>query len=436
MAGGTGPASWPLPVARKSFLQSTKLLMAQKSNPTSLRLEKTNQRWASIWYGDYYYTTQLLQGAQISAYLKNVSSQGKFPPPVIFLTRERQQVQMALFFPKSTPSRLRGAGKRGTGSTPQQPSGDPWRRWGWPGEMPSDGRGESPLAPLRGDSLDVLSQRSALKNWCASEFTQNGMLPAVEKCPHGVHPRLFPLRYLMLHFFALHSPSSGMQRGGRNGETVSHWQLSFHRPQKTDAFSLEKSLRFLPVELSADPFLRATVFPGSLEQVAGGIGGGVQPGVVMSNRVHPLPRISGQSAPYPPGIRGRTPFQDHLERCIHRQLHSKCKIHFLMVHSHRQNPLFLASHIVFLLQEKMPFRRLKDQIIREVTRGGGIRGIRITCSGRVASRSKKAQKAKKESIQWGETGLHVFSSLLSFACRSAYTSFGKIGVKVWICYEE
>lgn len=65
-----------------------------------------------------------------------------------------------------------------------------------------------------------------------------------------------------------------------------------------------------------------------------------------------------------------------------------------------------------------------------------VKGVRIACSGRVASRSKKAQKARRESIQWGETSLNVFSESVYFAGKSAQTTFGKIGVKVWICYNS
>ena len=62
-----------------------------------------------------------------------------------------------------------------------------------------------------------------------------------------------------------------------------------------------------------------------------------------------------------------------------------------------------------------------------------ITGIRISCSGRVGGRSKKAQRSRKDTFMWGETGLHVFSSDLDFAKTHAETAFGVVGVKVWVC---
>ena len=63
-----------------------------------------------------------------------------------------------------------------------------------------------------------------------------------------------------------------------------------------------------------------------------------------------------------------------------------------------------------------------------------LKGIRISCSGRLGGRSKKAQKAKMQSYQYGQISLNAFCSKVSFARKSAYTTFGKIGVKIWICF--
>ena len=131
-----------------------------------------------------------------------------------------------------------------------------------------------------------------------------------------------------------------------------------------------------------------------------------------------------------PTTEGRNVF----ERLISRQLQTRCKVHFVKCPSSHQNPLFLAEQVVRSLQERVAFRHIKHRLIREISKNSAVKGIRITCSGRVAARSKKAQKARRESIQWGETSLHVFSELVHFAQSGANTTFGKVGVKVWICY--
>lgn len=95
---------------------------------------------------------------------------------------------------------------------------------------------------------------------------------------------------------------------------------------------------------------------------------------------------------------------------------------------------YLAEEMVYFLQRRIPFRQLKGKILKQLSKIPEIRGVRITCSGRVGGKSKKAQRAKTDCIKHGQTCLHVFSSKIDFSVKTAFTSFGTVGVKVWICY--
>lgn len=99
-----------------------------------------------------------------------------------------------------------------------------------------------------------------------------------------------------------------------------------------------------------------------------------------------------------------------------------------------QHANYLADEIVYFLERRIPFRRLKNKILKQLSKISTIRGVRITCSGRVGGKSKKAQRAKTECIKYGQTSLQVFSSKIDFSMKTAFTSFGSVGVKVWICY--
>lgn len=99
-----------------------------------------------------------------------------------------------------------------------------------------------------------------------------------------------------------------------------------------------------------------------------------------------------------------------------------------------QSAGFLADEIVYFLERRVPFRRIKNKLLKQISQNSNIRGIRITCSGRVGGKSKKAQRAKTECVKLGQTSLHVFSSQIDFAARTAQTVFGSVGIKVWICY--
>ena len=117
------------------------------------------------------------------------------------------------------------------------------------------------------------------------------------------------------------------------------------------------------------------------------------------------------------------------------RLGSFTTLHLYRLEDEDQAAQLLLQEVVYYLERRVAFRRLKSLLMQELE-GGHIEGIRVVCSGRVGGRSKKAQRAKKEGFQLGQTSSNVFSSRLAFACGSGLTSFGKVGVKVWICYKQ
>lgn len=104
--------------------------------------------------------------------------------------------------------------------------------------------------------------------------------------------------------------------------------------------------------------------------------------------------------------------------------------------SDTQNVVALLDSIIALLEKRVPFPQIKSKLFQNLSKNLQIKGIRISCSGRLGGRSKKAQKAKMQSHQWGETSLNAFSSKVLFANESAYTPYGKVGIKIWVSFKE
>lgn len=105
-----------------------------------------------------------------------------------------------------------------------------------------------------------------------------------------------------------------------------------------------------------------------------------------------------------------------------------------------QHADFVAQEIALALMRRVPFRAIKMQLIKELEENyknqwASVRGLRVMCSGRGSRKSKKAQRAQTLGFHWGQTSLHVFSEKVGFAKRASFTSFGKVGIKVWICYK-
>ncbi len=127
-------------------------------------------------------------------------------------------------------------------------------------------------------------------------------------------------------------------------------------------------------------------------------------------------------------------YKKHLESQLSNSLFCDIILSFFKFSNEKQSALFLADEIAFYLEKRVPFFKIKNQILKEVSKKSFLKGLRITCSGRVGGRSKKAQRTKIQVIKHGQTSLHVFSSKIDFACKQAYTNFGLLGIKVWVCY--
>ncbi len=83
------------------------------------------------------------------------------------------------------------------------------------------------------------------------------------------------------------------------------------------------------------------------------------------------------------------------------------------------------------LEARISFRRATKMAIASTMRMGA-EGIKVMCSGRLGG----AEMARSEQYKDGRIPLHTFRADIDFAIAEAQTSYGKIGVKVWICKGE
>ena len=125
----------------------------------------------------------------------------------------------------------------------------------------------------------------------------------------------------------------------------------------------------------------------------------------------------------------------HIESLISNKLKSSCKILLFRAQNVAQNALFIAEEIVYQLQRRNTFRQIKTKFLQELANKSAIKGVRVTCVGRIGGRAKKAQRARGESFKIGQTSLHLFDSKVSFASKTALTPYGAVGVKVWVCWK-
>ena len=91
----------------------------------------------------------------------------------------------------------------------------------------------------------------------------------------------------------------------------------------------------------------------------------------------------------------------------------------------------VADNIARQLEAKISFRRAMKRSITAAMRMGA-EGIKITCSGRLGG----SEMARTESYKEGIIPLHTLRADIDYAIATSHTTYGCIGVKVWICKGE
>lgn len=87
----------------------------------------------------------------------------------------------------------------------------------------------------------------------------------------------------------------------------------------------------------------------------------------------------------------------------------------------------IATQIVDQIERRMPFRRVLKQSISRAMQAGAV-GVRVALAGRLNG----AEIARREWLSEGNVPLHTFRADIIYADMTAYTTYGTIGVKVWI----
>lgn len=91
----------------------------------------------------------------------------------------------------------------------------------------------------------------------------------------------------------------------------------------------------------------------------------------------------------------------------------------------------VADGIARQLEARISFRRAMKQSVASTMRMGA-EGIKINCSGRLGG----AEIARSEQYKEGRVPLHTFRADIDYALSEALTTYGLIGIKVWICKGE
>lgn len=118
---------------------------------------------------------------------------------------------------------------------------------------------------------------------------------------------------------------------------------------------------------------------------------------------------------------------DRLRQDLERMTGKQLQINILEVKRPEVDAQLVAENIAFQLERRVSFRRAMRQAQGRAMRFGA-KGIKIRVSGRLGG----AEIARAEWTPEGSIPLHTLRADIDYGFAEANTTYGKIGVKVWI----
>ncbi len=115
--------------------------------------------------------------------------------------------------------------------------------------------------------------------------------------------------------------------------------------------------------------------------------------------------------------------KEELQRLTNKEVH----LNIQEIKRPELDAYLVAENIAHQLEQKISFRRAMKKAITSTMRMGA-QGIRVICSGRLGG----AEMARREQYKEGRIPLHTLRADIDFARATAKTTYGTIGVKVWI----
>ncbi|RZS90404.1 SSU ribosomal protein S3P [Motilibacter rhizosphaerae] len=131
-----------------------------------------------------------------------------------------------------------------------------------------------------------------------------------------------------------------------------------------------------------------------------------RPGIVIGRRGAEADRIRGE-----------------LEKLTGKQV----QLNILEVKNPEVDAQLVAQGVAEQLSSRVSFRRAMRKSMQSATKAGA-KGIRVQCSGRLGG----AEMSRSEFYREGRVPLHTLRANIDYGFYEARTTFGRIGVKVWI----
>jgi len=118
---------------------------------------------------------------------------------------------------------------------------------------------------------------------------------------------------------------------------------------------------------------------------------------------------------------------DELKKLLKKYVGNRLQINIIEVKKPDGDAAIVAQNVANQIEKRIPFRRAIKQAV-EKAKDAGVLGIRVVVSGRLNG----ADIARSEKAIFGTVPLSTFKNNIDYEHIQAKTTYGVIGVKVWV----
>ncbi len=118
---------------------------------------------------------------------------------------------------------------------------------------------------------------------------------------------------------------------------------------------------------------------------------------------------------------------NQLKKDLEDLTQKKIKLEVIEVEHPESDAYLVAEGIAQQIEKRISHKRAMKQAVTRAMRGGAL-GVKITAGGRLAG----SEMARREMIKEGRVPLNTLRADIDFSRFEAVTTYGKIGLKVWI----
>ena len=119
---------------------------------------------------------------------------------------------------------------------------------------------------------------------------------------------------------------------------------------------------------------------------------------------------------------------DRIRAELEKLTGKQVQLNILEVKNSESDAQLVAQGVAEQLSNRVAFRRAMRKAIQSAMRSPSVKGIRVQCSGRLGG----AEMSRSEFYREGRVPLHTLRADIDYGLYEAKTTFGRIGVKVWI----